>query len=618
MLAAFLLEDEQENTDAAAAAAAAESAAVQIMRVPGEIMDNLCARLPGYMVPTVFFTLSQLPMMASGKTDRKRLREIGASVSTQQLVEMRAAGGGKRAPTTDVERQHQRLWAQVLHIERESIGLDDSFFTLGGDSVTAMQLVAEARKAGIQLTAADVFRHPRLVDLASLSNRVLNGIRDVPPFSLLQPAFEDDLLSEIPSVIDDTQVEDVADVLPLTDFQETWAREGNQDPHQSVHYFFLDLGFHVDVPLLKQSCRAILRDIPILRAAFVPLLGQFWQVVLRQIPLPFRTVCVTGDLLEETHGLCSRDTETVRPNVCPTSFILLRHEIEGDRLVVRLSHAQYDGTCMPLILRQFANAYEQKHSSPYGTFSRYMAHTVLQKPSSIAFWKTLLEHSRITRLTPRLAPKLNPDGPARKIQVESLLSVPQLPNNITAATLVSSAWAMLLSHATGEESVVFGRLVTGRNAAFAGIEEIVGPCINFIPVRARISSQQSPAQLLTSIQEQSISVGEADSLGLRDIIRHCTNWPAESQFDSIVMHQGVDEHPMVQSRNFSTRLQHFANPHRVPPCLNVISYREGNLVKLRLEANNHIMTRENLDMLLIGMREGVVKLLTDLGLPSNA
>jgi aryl carrier-like protein len=70
--------------------------------------------------------------------------------------------GRKQQLNTEAERTLQRLWARVLNIEAGSIGLDDSFFRLGGDSIAAMKLVAEARKEGLQLAVADVFRQPRL------------------------------------------------------------------------------------------------------------------------------------------------------------------------------------------------------------------------------------------------------------------------------------------------------------------------------------------------------------------------------------------------------------------------------------------------------------------------
>lgn len=63
----------------------------------------------------------------------------------------------------------QQLWAQVLGIAADSIGLDDSFFRLGGDSIAAMKLVGEARKHSMQLSVADLFRHPRLDQSTSVA-----------------------------------------------------------------------------------------------------------------------------------------------------------------------------------------------------------------------------------------------------------------------------------------------------------------------------------------------------------------------------------------------------------------------------------------------------------------
>ncbi|PVI01696.1 acetyl-CoA synthetase-like protein [Periconia macrospinosa] len=156
MVAAFLqLEGETEE-------------AMQII-FPAEVDSQLCERLPRYMVPGIYFAVAQLPMTTSGKTDRKRLREMGAAFSTQQLAELRThSQEPKRPPSTAQDKVLQRLWAQALNIKADSIGLDDSFFCLGGDSIAAMKLVAQARQEEhLQLTVADIFRTPRLHHLAS-------------------------------------------------------------------------------------------------------------------------------------------------------------------------------------------------------------------------------------------------------------------------------------------------------------------------------------------------------------------------------------------------------------------------------------------------------------------
>ncbi|KND87537.1 Nonribosomal peptide synthetase 4 [Tolypocladium ophioglossoides CBS 100239] len=127
-----------------------------ILRIDTEADVNLAKQLPRHMRPRVATN-------SHGKVDRKRLREIGASFSIQDLVQNQAVGQRpKRQPKSKSERQMQKIWARVLKIEAASIGIDDNFFQLGGDSITLMVVVEEAHKVGLDLTAAELFRHPRL------------------------------------------------------------------------------------------------------------------------------------------------------------------------------------------------------------------------------------------------------------------------------------------------------------------------------------------------------------------------------------------------------------------------------------------------------------------------
>ncbi|KAE8822122.1 hypothetical protein PTNB85_10511 [Pyrenophora teres f. teres] len=141
MLACFVAAESskggQEETDDEAWSATRTQAAAQAIR------DRLEQFLPQYMVPNLFVPLTRLPTTASGKTNRKRLREIGASFTAQQLAKMRTSSQGpKRESSTEAERTMQQLWARVINVEPDSIGLDDNFFLLGGDSIAAMKLTS--------------------------------------------------------------------------------------------------------------------------------------------------------------------------------------------------------------------------------------------------------------------------------------------------------------------------------------------------------------------------------------------------------------------------------------------------------------------------------------------
>ncbi|KAL6400145.1 putative AMP-binding enzyme [Ilyonectria robusta] len=177
-LAAFLQihGDDSETTEA------------RVLSISAEIEDKLTEHLPAYMIPTIFFAMQSLPLSPTGKTDRRRLREIGASFSAQQLGELRtAAQGTKRQPTTQIEQKMQSIWADVLNIAPSSIGLDDSFFRLGGDSIAAMKVVGKARKTGLDLQVADIFKHRRLHSLASQDIVLHASSKDIPHSELSGP-----------------------------------------------------------------------------------------------------------------------------------------------------------------------------------------------------------------------------------------------------------------------------------------------------------------------------------------------------------------------------------------------------------------------------------------------
>jgi hypothetical protein len=93
------------------------------------------------MIPTIFFAMTELPLTLTGKTNRKLLRDIGASFSVKQVTPQIAIQAKKKLPRTDAEYQLRDLWARIFNVANESIGADDNLFRLGGDSIAAMKLV---------------------------------------------------------------------------------------------------------------------------------------------------------------------------------------------------------------------------------------------------------------------------------------------------------------------------------------------------------------------------------------------------------------------------------------------------------------------------------------------
>ena len=105
-----------------------------------DLRSHLLGRLPDYMVPAAFISLESFPLTANGKIDRKALPAPAWSSMAQS--------GSYVAPTTAEEETFAKIWADVLHLER--VGIQDSIFELGGDSLHVFQIAARANQAGIE------------------------------------------------------------------------------------------------------------------------------------------------------------------------------------------------------------------------------------------------------------------------------------------------------------------------------------------------------------------------------------------------------------------------------------------------------------------------------------
>ncbi|ANN20077.1 non-ribosomal peptide synthetase [Amycolatopsis orientalis] len=131
---------------------------------PVRLRELLGETLPEFMVPAVVLVLDELPLTVNGKVDRRALPEPDF-----------ASKSVGREPVTEAERVLCGVFADVLGLDR--VGVEDSFFELGGDSISSMQVAARARREGISLTPRQVFEHRTPERLAALAQEAVTAPR---------------------------------------------------------------------------------------------------------------------------------------------------------------------------------------------------------------------------------------------------------------------------------------------------------------------------------------------------------------------------------------------------------------------------------------------------------
>jgi thioesterase domain-containing protein/acyl carrier protein len=122
-----------------------------------ELRHHVKSLLPAYMTPGSYVFVDQLPLNANGKIDRRSLAQMPLPETTRGDVQ----------PVTPAEKALCRIWAAAL--KRETVGVEDDFFALGGHSFLAVNLVSQiAQQFGRRVTFHDIFQHPTPRELASL------------------------------------------------------------------------------------------------------------------------------------------------------------------------------------------------------------------------------------------------------------------------------------------------------------------------------------------------------------------------------------------------------------------------------------------------------------------
>ncbi|GGN03906.1 hypothetical protein GCM10011609_48810 [Lentzea pudingi] len=121
---------------------------------------SLSERLPAHLVPSVFVPMTDVPLLPNGKVNRRALPapDLGAAAGTT----------GRVAPSTALEALLAELWAGVLQVDPDHVGVRDNFFALGGDSILSIQLASRARRAGLRVTTKDLFLHQTIAELATV------------------------------------------------------------------------------------------------------------------------------------------------------------------------------------------------------------------------------------------------------------------------------------------------------------------------------------------------------------------------------------------------------------------------------------------------------------------
>ncbi len=492
---------------------------------PAAARATLAERLPGHMVPVAIVVLQALPLTVNGKLDTRAL-------PAPEYADV----DRYRAPTDAREEILARIYAQVLGVDR--VGIDDSFFDLGGDSLSAMRLIA-AINTGLDadLVVHTLFDAPTIARLAPRLGG--DGSRREPLAACQRPA-----------------------VIPLSFTQNRlWFLAQLQGPSAVYNMTVaLKLRGTLDAEALSTALADVVARHESLRTLFPAPDGLPQQLIVsaERADLGLDVVDATGwppTRLDEAIAETARHTFDLATEI-PLRAKLFRVADEEHVLVGVVHHIVFDGWSLAPMVRDIGEAYQARRQGVAPGWSplpvQYVDYTLWQRAqfgdlgdthspiaAQLKYWEDALAGmpGRMELPTDRPYPSVA-DQRGANVTVDWPAELQQRirevagENNATSFMVVQAALAVLLSRLSASSDVAVGFPIAGR--ADPALDELVGFFVNTLVLRVDVAGDPSVAELLAQVRRRSLVAFEHQDV------------PFEVLVERLNPTRSLTHHPLVQ------------------------------------------------------------------------
>ncbi|HEX9942665.1 MAG TPA: amino acid adenylation domain-containing protein [Thermoanaerobaculia bacterium] len=424
----------------------------------------------------------------------------------------------------------------------------------------------------------------------------------------------------------------------------------SEEPEVYFTQFSCTLQGPLDIEAFAAAWQRVAERQPVLRTSFHwRELDKPLQMVHRRVELPFAVLDWNGlpaaererrleDLLRQDRR---RGFDVGRPPLM--RLTLARLGPDEHQLTWSFHHLLLDGWSLPLVLREVFALYESRLRGaelqlppvrPYRDYILWLQRQDLGRAE--AFWRQTLAGFTVPTPLPGErtgAPAAGREGEyARRdlhLSAATTAALQELArrHQLTPATLVQGAWAVLLARAGGEEDVVFGSTSSGRPAALPGVESMVGLFISTLPVRARVEPAASALAWLRNFQDEQLQAREFEYAPLVQIQGWSEVPRGRPLFESLVVYENFPLEPAASREDGGPALRVIGvRPfQKTNYPLTLVASPQGDRLRLRMafdgrrfEADAADRLLASLDALLEGLAADPTVRIEDLPLLSAA
>ncbi|MNO13082.1 Surfactin synthase subunit 1 [compost metagenome] len=462
----------------------------------GDIRDKLLRILPEYMVPSYFVALQQLPLTPNGKIDKKSLPapEKGYSTTAAYVP-----------PSNEAEERMVNLWKNELGLEQ--VGIQDDFFELGGHSLKATILIAKINKEfGVDVPVRVFFQHP-----------TVQGISKI-----IQEA-ETTQFSMIP-VVDD-QIYYAVSAAQKRLFILDQVNEANTSYNMSAAF---EIQGNLDVDKLEETFNTLIQRHEAFRTSFQLVNGEPMQIIHGEVKFNLDQFGEMNDM-----QLKELVDQFVSPFDLFTAPLFRASLVQRSKdyyiLLIDMHHIISDGTSIALFIDEFNKLYSGEELSElriqYKDYADWHNEQIARNTyeSQKQYWLEQFKGEVPVIHLPTDFPRPHQrsySGAKVKCDVGSELSgqLKQLAQK-TGATMymiLLAGYSILLSKYAGQEDVIVGSAVAGRD--HADLQNVMGIFVNTLALRSKPEGRKSFLSYLGEVKEICLSAYEHQQFPFESLV----------------------------------------------------------------------------------------------------
>ncbi len=540
---------------------------------PKELKEYLAIELPEYMIPLYFIALSQIPITANGKVDKRSL-PIPAQTGARQYV----------APGNDIEVKMAQIWQEVLGVTR--VGVEENFFALGGHSLKVTLLIAKIQKAfAITLPYSEIFAKPTVKELCQAIAAMTKG--HAQEITAVEKREYYPLASKQKRIYIMEQMEGIGAAYHITS---AFILKGEMDKER-----------------LSQAIDRLIARHDSLRTAIVTVDGQLLQQVYDKVHLKRSRRqaqwAEVGGLLEQF----VRRFDLSRPPLLRIE--LLEIGLKEHVLFFDVHHIVFDGISMQVFINELLELYEGQELPPvklqYGDFALW-EETRLKSPEINAqeeYWLSVFAGELPVLNLPCDFPRpavRSYDGEVASFTVDaklaSKLQALAEQHQATLFMVILAAYSVLLHKYTGQEDVIVGTPSSGR--INADLEEVIGMFVSTLPCRLYPAADKNFAQLLAEVRESSLQAlnnQEYPFEGLLDKLNIRRDPSRNPLFDTMFSYNAKADSPAQGSQSGLSIYPYEADGKVAQFDLTLDATEEGEEILLAFEYCTKLFTAQTIE-----------------------